>query len=109
MICAMTARRIAEGKVDEFLEKFGSAPEQMPPEIEEKFKAVYACRDVRDPNTILTFGLFDGTYDEFRELQSRDEREEQLEEIDPLVEEVVFDGSFDVIREFIGAGAPAPS
>lgn len=107
MICAITARRITEGKADEFIEKFGGGADEMPAEIRERFEAVYACRDVTDPNTILTFGLFDGTIEELREIQDTDSREEQLDEIEPLIEETLFDGSFEVITEFVGAGANA--
>lgn len=107
MICAMTARRITDGRVDEFIEKFGEAPEKIPEEIASKFKGVYACRDSEDPNVILTFGLFDGTLEAFRELQSGDERAEQLDQIAPMVEEVLIDSSFEVVRDLSPAMSPA--
>lgn len=105
MICAITARRIQDGKTDEFLEKFSGGADQMPAEIRDRFKAVYACKDVTDPNTILTFGLFDGSLDELREIQSTGNRDQQLDGITPLVEAVLFDGSFEVITDFVGAAA----
>jgi len=105
MICAITARRIQSGKTDEFLDKFRGGADQMPAEIRDRFKAVYACKDVTDPDTILTFGLFDGTLDELRGIQSTDTRDEQLEGISPLVEEVLFDGSFEVLTDYVSAGA----
>lgn len=101
MICALTVRRIEPGKTEEFIEKFGSGPERIPEEIREKFKAVYACRDTKDPNVILTFGLFNGTIEEFKSLQSGDERSTQLESIDPLVQDVLIDSSFEVLHEFV--------
>lgn len=107
MICAMTTRRIADGQSDLFIEKFGETPENMSDEMIDKFKAVYACRNTKDPDIILTFGLFDGTLDEMHELQSRDERVSQLEHIDPLVEDVLIDGSFEVVREFVAEMSPA--
>ncbi len=107
MICAMTARRIADGQSDTFIDKFGEAPENMSDEMIDKFTAVYACRNTKDPNIILTFGLFDGTIEEMHELQSRDERVSQLEHIDPLVEDVLIDGSFEVVREFVSEMSPA--
>lgn len=76
----------------------------MPAEIRDRFQAIYACRDVSDPNTILTFGLFDGTIDELREIQGTGSREEQLDGIAPLVEETLLGGSFEVITVFVGAG-----
>jgi hypothetical protein len=97
----MTARRIEPGKTEEFIEKFGAGPESIPEEIREKFKAVYACRDVKDPDVILTFGLFDGTIDEFRALQAGEDRGSQLESIDPLVNDVLIDGSYEVLHEFV--------
>lgn len=108
MICAMTARRIADGRADEFISAFGNGPENIPEEIREKFKAVYACKDTTDPNVILTFGLFDGTLDEFRAIQTTDARAEQLENIDPLIEEILIDSSFEVVREFVSEMATAP-
>ncbi|MGH2907241.1 MAG: hypothetical protein ACRDKI_10800 [Solirubrobacterales bacterium] len=97
----MTARRITEGKSDEFIEKFGRPPEDMPPEIMEKFQGVYACKQVDDPDVVLTFGLFKGTLEEFRQLQSGSDREQQLDAIDPLIEDVLFDASFQVEHEFV--------
>lgn len=107
MICAMTARRITDGRVDEFIEKFGEGPENIPEEIAAKFKGVYACQDAEDPNVILTFGMFDGSLEEFRELQSGGERAQQLDQIAPLVEEVLIDSSFEVIRDLSPAMSPA--
>jgi hypothetical protein len=97
----MTARRVTPGKTDEFIETFGRAPEKMPEEIRDKFRAVYACTDVNDPDVVLTFGLFDGTIDEMRAMQQLGERSEQLDEIDPLIEDVLFDGSFEVMQNLV--------
>lgn len=107
MICAMTARRVSAGRSDEFIETFGRGPASMPEEIREKFKAVYACKDVNDPDVVVTFGLFDGTNDEMREMQSRGERTEQLANINPLVDEILLDRSFEVVRNFVEAPARA--
>lgn len=109
MICALTARRITEGKADEFIEQFGGGGEDLPAEVRERFTGVYACTDVNDPDVVLTFGLFDGTIEEFRELQSSESRTEQLENIDPLIEDILVDGSFEVVREFISEGSRPPT
>jgi hypothetical protein len=105
MICALTARVVTEGKSDEFIEQFAGGAEDMPDEIRERFQAVYACKDVTDPNVVLTFGLFDGTIEELREIQKTDSRSEQLENIDPLIEDVLIDGSFEIVREFVSESA----
>ncbi len=105
MICALTARRIADGKTQEFIEAFASGADNMPDDVRDRFKAVYACEDVADPQVILTFGLFDGTIKELRELQTAGARTEQIDSITPLVEDVLIDTSFEVIREFVSEGA----
>lgn len=107
MICALTTRRIADGQADAFIEKFSQGPESMPDGMMDKFDAIYACRKTDDPNVILTFGLFDGTIEEMHALQSRDERTSQLEKIDPLVDDVLIDGSFEVVHEFVSEMSPA--
>lgn len=107
MICAMTARRIADGRVEEFIEAFSNGPDNIPPEIAAKFKAIYACRDTKDPNVVLTFGLFDGSAEELQSIQSTGAREDQLAAIDPMVEEVLLDSSFNVVREFVSEMSPA--
>lgn len=99
MICAMTARRIAAGQTDEFLDAFLGGADEMPPEIRDRFTTMLACRQVNDPDVILTFGLFDGTAQELRDIQSQAGRTDQLDRIGPYVEHELFDGSFEVIRD----------
>lgn len=105
MICAMTARRIMSGRTDDFLEAFKGNASEMPAEIRERFTAVMACRQVDNPDVILTFGIFDGTLEEMRELQGQPIRAEQLNRIEPFVEEKLFDGSFEVLHDFIAEAA----
>lgn len=106
MICTLTARRIEPGKGDEFLRQFEASADDMPAEIMDRWQAVYACRDVRNEDVILTFGMFDGTLEELREIQASEGRDRQLQQFAPLVESELFDGSFEVIKEFVGAPNP---
>lgn len=102
MICAMTARKIKPGQTEQFLEAFiNRSDEGLPAEIRERFTAVCACRSTEDPETILTFGMFDGSIDEMRELQSGSMRREQLAEIEPFVEQTLFDGSFELLHDLV--------
>jgi hypothetical protein len=106
MILALTARRVSAGKAAEFIEQFGGT-EPMPDEVREKFRAIYASVDVKDPDVVLTIGLFDGTLDELRGLQGSDARAERLGNVDPLIEEILVDGSFEVAREFVAEAVKA--
>lgn len=109
MICAMTARRIKPGQSEEFLDAFAGQSEQLPAEIRERFKTVLACRQVDDPDVLVNFGIFDGTLEELRELQAMPARAGQLNLIEPFVEEKLFDGSFEIVRDYIAEASGTPS
>ena len=47
---------------------------------------------------MISFGFFDGTLEQLREIQSR-LRDAQVDQIAPQVEEVLLDGSYEVIEE----------
>ena len=98
MICTLTARRLRSGTEEEFRAAFEGAVDTMPDEVLQRWSRVFVCRDVRDPDVLLTFGLFDGTL-ELRAIQGQPEREAQLDAIGPTVDEVLLDGSYEVIRE----------
>jgi hypothetical protein len=99
MIVTLTARRLRNGAEEEFRAAFEGAVDTMPEEALARWSRVFVCRDVRDPDVVLTFGLFDGTLDELRGLQGQPERAAQLDAIGPTVDEVLLDGSYEVLRE----------
>jgi hypothetical protein len=100
MICTLTARRLEPGQAAAFKVAFERAGQDAPEEVMKRWKKIYICRDVTDPDVVLTFGLFDGTVDELRALQSEMGGEEQrVAEFDQYVAEVLLDGSYDVIEE----------
>lgn len=52
-----------------------------------------------DPDVVISFGLFDGSLEELREAQARLGRESQVDRVESHVEEVLLDGSYDVIEQ----------
>jgi hypothetical protein len=64
MICTLTARRLKPGAYEEFRAAWdiGGRPSG--------WTHVYHCRDVEDPDVVLSFGLFDGSLEELREAQT---------------------------------------
>jgi hypothetical protein len=68
-------------------------------EVNKRWRRVYVCRDVTDENVLLTFGFFDGRLDELREIQGRTNREAFVERLAPHVDNVLLDGSYEVINE----------
>jgi hypothetical protein len=100
MICTLTARRLTAGSEDAFRAAFQEMNDSLPEEVLKRWKQVYICRDVTDSNVILAFGLFDGTLDELREIQTSAGGEEaRVEPMANLVEAVLLDGSYEVIEQ----------
>ncbi|MBV8712949.1 MAG: hypothetical protein JOY56_14270 [Solirubrobacterales bacterium] len=93
MICTLTARRLKPGAYEEFRAAWdpGAKPSG--------WTHIYHCRDVEDPDVVISFGLFDGTLDELREAQARLSRQAQVERIDPHVADVLLDGSYEVVEQ----------
>ena len=96
MICTLTCRRLNAGTADEFRAAFERSVEDMPDEVSRRWKQVFVCHDVSDPGITLTFGFFDGTLDELREIQEQFDRAAQLSALEPYVAEVLLDGSYEV-------------
>jgi hypothetical protein len=100
MICTLTARRIKPGAFDAFREAFEKAGvEDVPQEIIKRWSRVYICRDVTDENVALTFGLFDGTLEELREIQRQAGPRSDSGPMAPHIEDVLLDGSYEVLEE----------
>jgi hypothetical protein len=101
MICTLTGRRLKPGTYEQFRDTFEAANNAVPEEIVKRWKKVYVCRDVTDENVVLSFGFFDGTLEELREIQSgaASSRDAELGSIAPFVEEVLLDGSYEVAEE----------
>ena len=102
MICTLTARRLKPGAFDAFRESFEkSGVEVVPEEIAKRWSRVYVCRDVTDENVALTFGFFEGTLEELRDIQSQLEGGPRNETgpIAPHIESILLDGSYEVLEE----------
>jgi hypothetical protein len=93
MICTLTARRLTPDSYDAFRSAWD------PGEAPAGWRRIYHCRDVSDPDVVISFGLFDGTLEQLREAQQRLRRGEQVDRINPHVQEVLLDGSYEVIEE----------
>jgi hypothetical protein len=56
-------------------------------------------RDLADRERVVTFGFFDGTFEELEQSQAASGYAERRAAVDDLVEEVVVNGVFEVVRE----------
>jgi hypothetical protein len=99
MICTLTARRLKPGAYEDFRAAWD--PADAPAEMIGRWKRIYHVRDVDDQDVVISFGLFDGSLGELRQMQSEMGRGAQLTRVDPLVQEVLLDGSYEVVEEIV--------
>jgi hypothetical protein len=97
MICTLTARRLKPGKFEDFKATWG--PDNAPEEVGRRWNPVYVCRDVNDENVVLSFGMFQGSLDELRQLQKELDYDEQVQSLSEYVEDVLLDGAYEVVEE----------
>ncbi|HMJ04535.1 MAG TPA: hypothetical protein VK506_16455 [Conexibacter sp.] len=101
MICTLTARRLKPGAYDAFRAAWD--PGDPPPEVIGRWKQVYHTRDVADPDVVISFGMFDGSLDELREIQAQAGGGPPAERVGEHVEEVLLDGSYEVVEALVPA------
>jgi hypothetical protein len=97
MICTLTARRLKPGSYDAYRAAWD--PGDTDPEAIGHWKRIYHVRDVSDRDVVISFGFFDGSLEELREMQARLGRRDQVDRIGPHVAEVLLDGSYEVVEE----------
>jgi hypothetical protein len=97
MICTLTARRLKPGAYEDFRAAWD--PTDAGTEVLEQWAGIYHCRDLQDPEIVVSFGLFDGSLDELRAAQARLRRGSQVDRIGPHVQEVLLDGAYEVVEE----------
>lgn len=98
MICALTVRKLKPGTFDQFREAFMGGMEDTPPEGFVRFNML---RNTENPDEVISFGFFDGSVEQLREVASKEGYEEQLEQIAPFVESVGADGLYEIVEERI--------
>ena len=100
MICTLSARRLKPGSFEDFRSAFTSMGGEAPDEMIKRWKWVHVCRDVTDENVALTFGFFDGTVEELRQIQSDLGGEDsRVAPFAQFVDEVLLDGSYEVLEQ----------
>lgn len=97
MICTLTARRLNPDSFDKFRAAWD--PTGTNPQALRRWTRVDHCRDVRDPDVVISFGLFEGTPGELREAQAQLSRDSQVARIAPHVQLVLLDGSYEIVEE----------
>jgi hypothetical protein len=90
---ALTARKLKPGAYDDWRQAWetGETPEGV---------TAYICRNLRDPDEIVAFGMLETSEEELRSLQPSQETEEgRVAAMAPYVDSVSTDGIYEVIEE----------
>ena len=96
MICALTVRKLKPGTYDQFREAFMGGMGDTPPEGFVRFNML---RNAEDPDEVISFGFFDGSVEQLREVAGKEGYDEQLERIAPFVESVGADGLYEIVED----------
>ena len=97
MICTLTARRLKPGTYEQF--RAAWEPSHAQDEALRQWSEIYHCRDVSDPEVVISFGLFDGSLDELRQDQALLGRGSQVDRVGPHVLQVLLDGCYEVVEK----------
>jgi hypothetical protein len=90
---ALTARKLKPGTYGDWRQAWESG------ETPEGVKA-YICRNVKDPDEIVAFGILETTAEELESIQpSRETEEARVAAMAPYVESTSTDGIYEVIEE----------
>lgn len=96
MICALTVRKLKPGTFDQFREAFTSDMEEDPPPGFVRFNML---RNAEDPDEVISFGFFDGSPEQLREVAAKEGYQDQLERVAPFVDSVGADGLYEIVEE----------
>ena len=103
MICAHTVRRLKPGMFDEFRERFTPPVDDAPA----GWVRFHMLRSLADENEVVTFGFFDGTLEQMNQSQDESDFAKLRESIDPLVDDVVTNGVYEIVESLAVDGTAA--
>jgi heme-degrading monooxygenase HmoA len=98
MICALTVRKLKPGTFEQFRDAFTGGMGDTPPEGFVRFNML---QNAENPDEVISFGFFDGSVEQLREVAAKEGYEEQRERVAPFVESVGADGLYEIVEERI--------
>jgi hypothetical protein len=96
---ALTVRKLKPGTYDDWRKAWGS-DEDMPEGVE-----AYILRNLKDPDEIIAFGLFEGEPDQIRSTMDPEAERARQEAMAPFIESIGADGIYEVIEQ-VGSRTP---
>jgi hypothetical protein len=104
MLCAHTVRRLKPGSFEQFAAAFRPEGED-PPAGWVRF---HMLRLIGDENEVVTFGFFDGMFEELERSQDEGDYRDRRDAIEQYVDAVVANGVYEVVESWTTDGAATP-
>jgi hypothetical protein len=111
MYCALTVRKLKSGSYDEWRRAWW--PETEGEEMPEGGQ-VFIVRNLKDPDEVIAFGLFEGDLEEMQKTMDPETEKKRLDAMAPHIDSVGADGVYEVIEHItsgstakVGGAAPA--
>lgn len=109
--CALTVRKLKPGSYDDWRAAWWpeSETEEMPDGGE-----VFIVRNLKDPDEVIAFGIFEGDIEEMRKMMDPETEKKRQDAMAPHVESVGADGMYEVVEHITsgstaGVGGAAPA
>lgn len=96
MLCALTVRQLKPDCFEQFADAFRPDDSMVGHEGWVRFDML---RDRTDPNRVVTFGFFDGTFDELEANQREHGYDERRAKAHEYVDKVEVNGVFEIVHE----------
>lgn len=97
MLCFLTARKLKPGAWPDFRQAWE------PGEWDPRFVRAYHVRSLNDENEVVSFGLFDGSADDYRAM-NRERESARVDRMSEFVDQVLVDDVYEVIDEVTPPG-----
>jgi hypothetical protein len=96
MLVFFSGRRLKPGAFEQFRRAWSPDDEDLP----ESAVAIYHARNVKDPDEVISFGIFDVERDAIDELRGDEAQERRRQdEMAAFVENVPLEGIYEVVEE----------
>jgi hypothetical protein len=96
MLVFFSGRRLKPGSYDQFRRAWMPEGEDLP----EGTVAIYHARNVKDPDEVISFGIFDGGREDIDEVRGEEDAElKRQDAMATFVQNVPLEGVYEVVEE----------
>ena len=99
MLVFFSGRRLKPERWEEFREAWGPSGDELKKDLPEGAVAIYHARNVKDPDEVISFGIFEGdAADRDKVRGDEDEELQRQEAMGKTVHDIPLEGVYEVIE-----------